>query len=156
MNHHRPSLKSRFTRRFLPALIEITKQPLTSIASSSSPNQLFRRYNRVKIAADKSMVRAVGSKRAWTRALLFKIRNQARRRGLARRIRSQSLMIKRSTSIIASTTCGKDEKKEEDDDRVEQVEELRKLVPGGEAMDLCRLLGETAHYIKCLNTQVQE
>lgn len=64
-------------------------------------------------------------------------------------------MIKRSTSIIASTTCGKDEKKEEDDDRVEQVEELRKLVPGGEAMDLCRLLGETAHYIKCLNTQVQ-
>lgn len=36
-----------------------------------------------------------------------------------------------------------------------QANDLRKLVPGGEAMDLCRLLDEAAHYIKCLNTQVQ-
>ncbi|MBA0817336.1 hypothetical protein Gohar_028239 [Gossypium harknessii] len=36
-----------------------------------------------------------------------------------------------------------------------QTDELRELVPGGEAMDVCNLLDETAHYIKCLTTQVQ-
>lgn len=36
-----------------------------------------------------------------------------------------------------------------------QTDELRDLVPGGETMDLNILLGETAHYIKCLTTQVQ-
>lgn len=36
-----------------------------------------------------------------------------------------------------------------------KTEELRRLVPGGEAMDLYGLLDETAHYMKCLSTQVQ-
>lgn len=36
-----------------------------------------------------------------------------------------------------------------------QTDELRNLVPGGETMDFCSLLDETAHYIKCLTTQVQ-
>lgn len=38
---------------------------------------------------------------------------------------------------------------------VEEADELRQLVPGGETMNLCNLLDETAHYIKCLTTQVQ-
>ncbi|KAL7081801.1 hypothetical protein ACP275_14G061300 [Erythranthe tilingii] len=32
---------------------------------------------------------------------------------------------------------------------------LRELVPGGEGMDICRLLSETGDYIKCLIAQVQ-
>ncbi|KAL7124583.1 hypothetical protein ABFS83_14G058500 [Erythranthe nasuta] len=32
---------------------------------------------------------------------------------------------------------------------------LRELVPGGESMDICRLLNETGDYIKCLRAQVQ-
>lgn len=36
-----------------------------------------------------------------------------------------------------------------------KASELRKLVPGGEAMDMCKLLDETADYIKCLATQVK-
>nr|GMD18752.1 transcription factor IBH1-like [Ipomoea batatas] len=37
----------------------------------------------------------------------------------------------------------------------DKAKELRKLVPGGKAMDLCCLLDETAHYIKCLSSQVE-
>lgn len=44
---------------------------------------------------------------------------------------------------------------EEADTETDPASKLRKLVPGGEAMDLCNLLDEAAHYIKCLNTQVQ-
>lgn len=36
-----------------------------------------------------------------------------------------------------------------------EAKELRKVVPGGESMDFCNLLDETAHYIKCLATQVK-
>jgi hypothetical protein len=36
-----------------------------------------------------------------------------------------------------------------------QVDKLRRLVPGGQLMDTCSLLEETAHYMKCLTTQVQ-
>lgn len=35
------------------------------------------------------------------------------------------------------------------------VDKLRQIVPGGEAMDYCNLLEETAHYMNCLSTQVQ-
>nr|GMD17291.1 transcription factor IBH1-like [Ipomoea batatas] len=37
----------------------------------------------------------------------------------------------------------------------DKAKELRKLVPGGKAMDLSCLLDETAHYIKCLSSQVE-
>jgi hypothetical protein len=36
-----------------------------------------------------------------------------------------------------------------------QTKKLRQLVPGGKAMDMCSLLEETAHYIRCLSTQVK-
>lgn len=50
-------------------------------------------------------------------------------------------------------------KEEADDDELvgfgDQENKLRRLVPGGEAMDVCSLLDETSHYIKCLTTQVK-
>lgn len=52
----------------------------------------------------------------------------------------------------------KGKKEEDDDDDVigydSQEMKLRKVVPGGAAMDICSLLDETAHYVKCLTTQV--
>lgn len=37
----------------------------------------------------------------------------------------------------------------------QDMEQLRGLVPGGEDMETCCLLEETADYIKCLAKQVQ-
>ncbi|PPD87648.1 hypothetical protein GOBAR_DD15417 [Gossypium barbadense] len=126
------SLKSRFTARFLRALIKINAQkPI----SSSSPREIFQRYRRIKVAADKSMAYSVRSRRTWSRATLWKLRS-------------------RSPAIVEKTSHEK-ENKEDHVGLAVQAEELRELVPGGESMDLCNLLDETAHYIKCLTTQVQ-
>ncbi|KAH7518309.1 hypothetical protein FEM48_Zijuj09G0157700 [Ziziphus jujuba var. spinosa] len=48
-------------------------------------------------------------------------------------------------------------KKKELDAEVRNPEatELGKLMLGGKAMEICKLLDETAHYIKCLTTQVK-
>ncbi|KAJ4847948.1 hypothetical protein Tsubulata_012155 [Turnera subulata] len=139
------SLKSRFTKGFLRSLRKIHKERPTS----TSPREIFQRYRKVKTAADKSLASAVGSGRAWSRAMLCKCKNQGKRRPvLVRRINNNRAM-KRSELT---------EKKSGDDDEevgFDQASGLRKLVPGGQAMDLCRLLEEAAHYIKCLNTQVQ-
>lgn len=94
-----------------------------------------------------SMASAVGSRRAWSRAILFrKLRNQGR---------NSTVQIRRMSNILGMrkrNLCGKKYSMEEVG--VCQAEQLRKLVPGGEEMDMCNLLGETAHYIECLTTQV--
>ncbi|KAB2636677.1 transcription factor IBH1-like [Pyrus ussuriensis x Pyrus communis] len=141
MNSPNPnSLKSRFTKGFVKALIRINKNHPRSASSSisSSPREIRRRYHKIKTASYASMACAVGRRRAWSRALLWKIRNQACNGGVVRRSigsRSHYSMKK----------------------RVEQnkVNELRKVVPGGEGMDTWSLLEETAHYMKCLTTQVK-
>ncbi|KAJ8748194.1 hypothetical protein K2173_000602 [Erythroxylum novogranatense] len=146
MNPHRQStnpnwMKSRFAGALLRALTKIRAQK----PSSCSPRDVFQRYRRVKLAADKSLVFAVGLRRTWSRALLCKIRNQERRRkSLARRIKTQPIK-----------KCEVKEKMNGEEDDIGQANELRKLVPGGESMDLCGLFEEAAHYIRCLNTQVQ-
>ncbi|KAK9944594.1 hypothetical protein M0R45_010155 [Rubus argutus] len=144
------SLKSRFTLGFLRALKRLNMQtssspspPQTvSSSSSSSPREMCRRYLRIRIAADASMASAVGSRRAWSRTLLLKIRNRQFRscNSSARRI---SMKKKCSGRKMKKLKCDK------------EINELRKFVPGGEAMDACSLLDEAAHYIKCLNTQVK-
>lgn len=119
---------------------------------SSSPT-------RVKIAADKSMALAVGSRRAWSRAMLWKIHNQ--HKAAAARRRRRVLSVRR---IVNNNIHHHKRSLRKRGDHHEQVgggggfcqaNELRKLVPGGETMDLCSLLDETAHYLKCLATQVQ-
>lgn len=96
----------------------------------------------VKTAAYASMASAVGSKRAWSRALLSKIRNNRRNYKIRRESSSSSssVVVKVKKPIIQNPS---------------KAEELEKLVPGGETMDFCSLLDETAHYIKCLTSQVQ-
>ncbi|XP_058196659.1 transcription factor IBH1-like [Rhododendron vialii] len=140
------SIKTRFTHRFLRALKRLRKNN-SRTATSSQPSALGR-YRKVKLAADASMAAAVGPRRVWSCAMLRKIRSRgflARRRGR----RSCGGAVRRRRVHMGKrggkSGFGGDRK----------TEELRRLVPGGEAMDLYSLLDETAHYMKCLSTQVQ-
>lgn len=145
------SLKSRFTQGFLRALKRLNRQPPPSSSSppqtASSPKEMCRRYLRIRIAADASMASAVGSRRAWSRALLLKIRS-------SRQSRSSNSSTRR---ISMKTKClGKKMKKKKKKLKCsKEITDLRKFVPGGEAMDACSLLDEAAHYIRSLSTQVQ-
>lgn len=149
------SIKSRFTRGLVRALIRMKRK---NNYQPCSRREMFRRYSRVKIAADKSMAVAVGSRRAWSRAMLWRIYHHHHHH---QTWRYNQLMIKKRLAIDKKQKKKKKKLKKEEDDRQEEERgfgkagELRKLVPGGEAMDLCCLLDETAHYIKCLVTQVQ-
>ncbi|XP_050213186.1 transcription factor IBH1 [Mercurialis annua] len=135
--------KTRFTRKFISSLFKMRRASNRVVASSSvsSSNQRIRRTSRrIKISAYLSMARAVGSKRFWSRALLLKLRNRT-----GRISRNKWLVSKKKKKVIIKNKGLRETSK---------VDKLRKLVPGGESMDFCRLLEETAHYMKCLVTQV--
>ncbi|KAK9993074.1 hypothetical protein SO802_022777 [Lithocarpus litseifolius] len=134
------TIKSRFTRRFLRALLKINRQ---RTRTPSSPMEICQRYLKVKLAADVSMASAVGSRRAWSRAMLAKIRHGVRTGSMC----SLTMMRKRKIYHRKKST--------KEVGIVGNAKVLRKLVPGGEAMDTCSLLDETFHYIKCLSTQVK-
>ncbi|PRQ25354.1 putative transcription factor bHLH family [Rosa chinensis] len=143
------SLKSRFTLGFLRALKRLNRQPSSSSSSQpqtvSSPREMCRRYLRIRIAADASMASAVGSRRAWSRALLLKIRSRQSRssNSSARRVSMKKKCLGEKIKKKKKLKCCK------------EIKKLRKFVPGGEAMDACSLLDEAGHYIRCLNTQVK-
>ncbi|KAK2965826.1 hypothetical protein RJ640_025335 [Escallonia rubra] len=134
------SLRTRFTYRFLRALKELNKHR----SATSWPS-----YRRVKVAADASMAGAVKSRRAWTRAVLRKIRRGHRSPRWHRPLATRELRRK-----IRKKHGGNPRKLRGSHGEFGQTNELRKLVPGGESMEITSLLGETAHYIKCLSTQV--
>ncbi|XP_055812949.1 transcription factor IBH1-like isoform X2 [Solanum dulcamara] len=114
-------IRTRFAYRFLRSLRKLNQH---------KKNNSRKQYNRVKHAAYASMASAVGSKRAWSRALLWKIQNRSLTRNLVKK--------KRKTYDVSEETG---------------FGELRKLVPGGEVMGFYNLLDETADYIKCLTSQ---
>ncbi|KAG6409887.1 hypothetical protein SASPL_127929 [Salvia splendens] len=93
----------------------------------------YKRYRATRAAACASMASAVGPQRAWSRAVL---RNTKRRHFQAIRKKRRLINPKR--------------------ENLQQEEDLRGLVPGGKGMEYCSLLSETAHYIKCLQAQIQE
>lgn len=135
---NRNSRKTKFARRFICALSQMRNpRPV----SSSIDEDVRTRCHKIKIAAYLSMARAVGSRRVWSRALLFKLRTRARRHNMTRR-RPLGLKQKR---VIKNDPQGE----------LSQTKKLRHLVPGGKTMDMCSLLEETAHYITCLATQVK-
>lgn len=80
--------------------------------------------------------------------MLCKIRS--RRHGFVARRR-----IKINKESMSKDDAKENKKNDDQEVGFGQAKELRKLVPGGQAMDLCHLLEEAAHYIKCLNSQVQ-
>ncbi|XP_041010258.1 transcription factor IBH1-like [Juglans microcarpa x Juglans regia] len=133
------SRKTRFARRFICALSQMRNpRPV----SSSNEEEVRKRSHKIKIAAYLSMARAVGSRRAWSRALLFKLRTRARRHNIM--IGRRSLCLKKKR-VIKNDPLGE----------LSQTNKLRHLVPGGKTMDMCSLLEETAHFVTCLATQVK-
>lgn len=124
------SIKTRFTYRFLRTLKQVNTRYITARSNSSTT---ARRSLEIKHAANMCMAATVGSKRAWSRAMLSKIRRR-------RQMRSRRLKLRNPRRIY----CGESE-----------TQELREIVPGGEGLDTRSLLDETAHYIKCLATQVE-
>lgn len=133
-----PSLKAKIARRFVKSLAEVwtSREPATE-------GSIRERARRIKIAAYSSMARSAGSRRAWSRALLAKLRARAKCRRHLRSRRCLGLKRKRagSRNMALNEASG--------------VDELRRLVPGGKAMDLCNLLEETSHFVQCLATQVK-
>lgn len=130
------SLKTKFALKFLRALRNINNQENKKNSNNniSSTFTVAQRYHKVKVAAEASMASAIGPRRAWSRAILIRVRARSARiipmgRGRGRRRRQAG--------------------------SAQAHEQLRRLVPGGEVMDMKRLLDETAHYIKCLSTQVK-
>ncbi|TMX03093.1 hypothetical protein EJD97_018331 [Solanum chilense] len=112
-------IRSRFAYRFLHSLRKMNQQDKTD-------------SRRVKHVAYASMASVVGSKRAWSRAVLSKIRNR-------------SLLLKK-----------KKKKKRRRRRSSDEFGELRKIVPGGQLMNFYNLLDETADYINSLTSQVQD
>ncbi|KAM5562931.1 transcription factor IBH1-like [Rosa sericea] len=145
------SLKSSFTKGLLGALSRINKhrqQPRSS-------REIRKRHRLIKAAAYGSMASSVGNRRAWSRALLWKIRNQTRRGYAARRNIGSSTRQLSMKKRICDLQKGNNSKNRVEVGGSGQVDKLRRLVPGGQVMDTCSLLEETAHYMKCLATQVK-
>ncbi|KAL6185617.1 hypothetical protein ACLB2K_041747 [Fragaria x ananassa] len=134
-------IRIKFARRFLRSLAQIKRQKRPS--SSSTDEEICKRSKRIKMAAYFSMARAVGPRKRWSRALLFKLRNRV----------SYPKLVKKKKRV--SVRSNKQVSRSESSVHIDKGDKLRKLVPGGKSMDFCSLLEETAHYITCLNTQVK-
>lgn len=149
---NRCSIQTRFTYRFLHALRRLrlaTRRQAPSALSSPAPPEkeitYYRRCRSVKRAAYASMASAVGTRRAWSRAQLLRLRRPA---AAAAQVQRGGGAVRRRVVMVAEDGGGNPSDET-------TTEELRQLVPGGEVMDLCSLLDETAHYINCLASQVQ-
>ncbi|EXB52661.1 hypothetical protein L484_012015 [Morus notabilis] len=159
------SCRVKFARRFLRSLIEIkTRQTNYNNNLSSSPSsssEIRRRSERIKLKAYSSMAHAVGPRKAWTRALLLKLHNRAKRHRFRTRKRSSLAMVLKKKRVFRVKNHANFYKPAAERGNYsvlnsdEKTEKLRELVPGGKAMDICSLLEETAHFIKCLAMQVQ-
>ncbi|KAK9159733.1 hypothetical protein Syun_006074 [Stephania yunnanensis] len=90
------------------------------------------------------MASTVGARRVWSRAVLMKIKNRARFNGLEKKKKKKKK--KRVTTIRASSQKKKKmiikRRQNGNLSMIKRSDELRRLVPGGEGMDFCRLLGK--------------
>ncbi|KAI5565522.1 hypothetical protein BDE02_14G127900 [Populus trichocarpa] len=146
---HTGSIKNRFARRFLRSLLKVKRSDRLGTGTGFQSNEEIRKRNaqRIKTAAYRSMARVVGPRKNWSRALLFKLRYRARIQGAG--LRKRCLVSKKKRVLR------KENKVQVISREPSRADNLRKLVPGGDSMDICSLLDETAHYIKCLATQVK-
>ncbi|XP_019178256.1 PREDICTED: transcription factor IBH1-like [Ipomoea nil] len=149
--HHLPlkraSVKTRFARTFLRALHNLN--------AGAAAQERRRRCRKIKLAAYASMASAVGPRRAWSRALLWRIRSRASLRRIPAAQRSNHHRRKTPPPRPRRPRRSRNDVVRGGRLDSDKAKELRKLVPGGKAMDLCCLLDETAHYIKCLSSQVE-
>lgn len=134
------SLKIRLAYTFIRALGRIKRQgPAARYCKSAPPSTFQSRRRRIKLAAYTSMASAVGyHKYSWSRAVL------------ARRLNRRSSEPPRLDAMGRKKQLPRRPR-----DAAGRTEKLRQLVPGGESMDVCTLLDETANFIMCLEAQVQ-
>ncbi|KAI3787941.1 hypothetical protein L2E82_00464 [Cichorium intybus] len=153
------NLKNQFARRFVRAL-----NSLHNPKKSAHDNQMHRRSRRIKIAAYNAMASVVGSRRTWSRAVLWKIRNRSRTQGLFRNNRKRvdhqivTNYHHRHHVKLSIKRRNPNPKREVyfDPSRYSgQEAKLRKLVPGAENMDSWCLVDEATDYINCLAAQVE-
>ncbi|PKU73448.1 transcription factor IBH1 [Dendrobium catenatum] len=85
-----------------------------------------KRCRAIRRAAYASMARSASPNRAWSHAVLYHLHRRRHR------------------PVPEQARCKTDEN-----------DALRRLLPGGEAMDTCRLLEETIDYVQRLRTQVK-
>lgn len=132
-------LESRFALRALVRIPNLSPSSAAPSPLSSNRGFSLRKCQRVKLAAYTSMASATGDRRVWSRVALQRIRCPRRSKDscCARRRRRAGNKVGREAM------------------ESRYVKKLRKLVPGGESMDVEGLLQEAAHYIECLVTQVQ-
>lgn len=144
-------LKNQFAHRFVQALNNLNNKQ-----TSPQENHMNSRSRRVKIASYTAMASVVGTRRAWSRAVLWKIRNRTRVKFFILRKRKRVTKCHHHAKVYVKRR--NPNPKREDFDRFSyssQESRLRKLVPGSETMDSWCLIGETADYIKCLAAQVE-
>ncbi|MFS7902174.1 hypothetical protein Hanom_Chr01g00008161 [Helianthus anomalus] len=150
-------LKNEFAQRFVRALNNLNH----ANSAARDHNQMHRRTSLVKIAAYTAMASVVGSRRAWSRAVLWRIRKRSRNRGLLL-IRNRKRVDHKITSchhhakVMSLKRRNPNPKRQGFNPFRDSSQELklRKLVPGSGTMDSWCLMGETADYIKCLAAQV--
>ncbi|KAK4790059.1 hypothetical protein SAY86_017363 [Trapa natans] len=143
------SLKRRFSLKFLKTLVRIRKSRPPPSPSASSSWEIRWRAQKIKLAAYSSMALSVGSKRTWSRALTMKLRATMGNRRWSSWKGSKKMTKRR---IVAKKNM---EKRHLEKDMNSGLQQLRQLVPGGESMDPRSLLEETAHFVRCLETQVR-
>ncbi|KAL0459037.1 UNVERIFIED_CONTAM: hypothetical protein Slati_0530900 [Sesamum latifolium] len=135
-------IKTRFAVRFLHDMKKLNKK--------TPPSPYRRRFHTIRAAACASMSSAVGPRRAWSRAILRKIRARTLHDYIINKSRNHRLITRRkSVGLLRGNP------RDQEEVGFRQEDDLRGLVPGGEGMGFCRLLSETVHYIKCLRAQVQ-
>lgn len=130
---------------------------LLSSSSSCLGDQIRKSSQRIKLAAYTSMAYAVGPRKAWARALLWKLKNRSsnRRRFVVRKTSLLGVKKKKKKRVHVNKVNYQPKGYERENNFVEKTEKLRELVPGGKAMDICSLFEETAHFVKSLAMQVQ-
>ncbi|PKA60914.1 hypothetical protein AXF42_Ash006549 [Apostasia shenzhenica] len=99
----------------------------------------LRRSLRIRQAAYTSMAVAAGPRRAWSTALLRRLSPRRPHHRRAAPLRRNKIRV------LGEVRRGVD-----DGDAA-----LRKVVPGGDRLDCCSLLEETASYIEFLSMQVE-
>nr|GEU55816.1 hypothetical protein [Tanacetum cinerariifolium] len=152
------SLKIQLAYRFLHNLNNLN----TKRSNLDDNTQIHQRSHRVKIAAYASMAFVTGSRRAWSRSILRKIRNRGVLARIKKRVDHRASRVRVHHHLHARSTkrrnssCSNPNREYINPSGTAGLEvKLRKLVPGAAMMDACSLLDETADYIKCLATQVE-
>ncbi|XP_062185426.1 transcription factor IBH1-like [Phragmites australis] len=138
---------------------------LRALSRIHSSTPVPRRTRTIRRAAYSSMARAASPRSAWSRALLRQVRVRravrSRRAVLMRRRVSAApappLGASRSSVSAGQTSVAPPVRTPPPRQEGEpaRADALRQLIPGGNGMEYCSLLEETADYVRCLRAQVQ-